>query len=828
MSFIGLLFRDLSKTNNSHPICPATVLPEGGKLFINDTLSIFLTHEAVYRPPCATDPDKLKQLLIHHESFYASTSPQMYAIAAATIISYLLVFILFITPRTFIMCGPGGSTNFLGRRGMLSSSYGSSSVIGVGGRPWLQKVAALTVAISLSIATADTFQAAKVQYDRGYTNASALTYDVIGGVEIRIVRVISSTFLWLAQVQTLIRLFPRHKEKVIIKWTGFALIVLDTVFSILNNFVYRTPNILRPRTVSDVVPALSYLFELSLSLLYAAWVVFYALSKHRFAFFHVKMRNICLVALLSLIAILIPVIFFILDISKPDVAGWGEYIRWVGAAAASVVVWEWVERIEALERDERKDGILGREIFDGDEMLEVTPSEEVSPKRGGQNGGGGTSSGWAGVMGLSHRPLRSRVTFQNRLPRVQRRQRRNQADNTEEAHGDSQPTVPPLAITPISRADTTSVASTIYRVRYHSVGSPSESSVEFVQNDDNDNQNEKEVSSTHPPANGNQDDYNTAANAVLPPKKGGIRWSAVPNPFKRRRASPPTEVASAQARASHHHHPHFNSRPAVDEERCPRMFRSKVDALMHFGHPREGGSRDRSLAPKSMTLPVTVIPARSRPGPRVDAPEDSSSRSENILESSSRQGGHSAGSHDNASSLLPVTVVPTRTQSSRAWSVPPGDSNSPARERRGDEPAIGVDSSTTPLDDSGIRNGGQRREEEAGFVVREAAGDESARGMNVQPGPEPEPDPSDPPSTGVSPSIARDLPDRVSHSPSTDEYDAVESDHNHLPTTIANSRSSPLPSSRPQSQIPPLGNSRAAEASGDIDLEAQNWPREPP
>jgi len=64
-------------------------------------------------------------------------------------------------------------------------------------------------------------------------------------------------------------------------------------------------------------------------------------------------------------------VFFVLDISKPDVAGWGDYVRWVGAAAASVVVWEWVERIEALERNDKKDGVLGREIFDGDEMLEV-------------------------------------------------------------------------------------------------------------------------------------------------------------------------------------------------------------------------------------------------------------------------------------------------------------------------------------------------------------------------------------------------------------------------------------------------------------------------
>ncbi|KAL8867942.1 MAG: hypothetical protein Q9174_005329, partial [Haloplaca sp. 1 TL-2023] len=182
-------------------------------------------------------------------------------------------------------------------------------------------------------------------------------------------------------------------EKVIIKWAGFVLIGLDTIFSILNSFVSVSSRS-APRKFQDAIPALSYLFTLSLNLIYAAWIIYYSLSKRRYAFFHPKMRNICLVALLSYVAVLIPVVFFILDISIYDVAGWGNYVRWVGAAAASVVVWEWVERIEALERDERKDGILGREIFDGDEMLEATPSSAAPWSNAGtSNGGRGSDRG---------------------------------------------------------------------------------------------------------------------------------------------------------------------------------------------------------------------------------------------------------------------------------------------------------------------------------------------------------------------------------------------------------------------------------------------------
>ena len=297
--------------------------------------------------------------------FSTSTLPQAYALAAATMLSYTLVIMLVITPRTFFIPGTTRSGGFLGGRGLIAGTNGTSPVVGVGRRPWLQKVAALTVAVSLTLATVETLQIAKEQYDTGMLDAMELREDVASRLEMRIVRFISSIFLWMAQAQTLLRLFPRHKERKIIKWTAFALIVLDTVFGMLRHFVYpgrtlswRTPN---------VVPALRYLFQLALSLLYALWVVYYSFSKRRFAFFHSKMRNISFVAALALTAVLIPVVFFVLDVAEPDVSGWADYVLWVGAAAASVVVWEWVERIEALEREELQEGVLGREVFDGDE-----------------------------------------------------------------------------------------------------------------------------------------------------------------------------------------------------------------------------------------------------------------------------------------------------------------------------------------------------------------------------------------------------------------------------------------------------------------------------
>jgi hypothetical protein len=313
--------------------------------------------------------------------FYATSLPQTYVLAAATVLSYTLVIMLLITPRTFFIAGAGHAGGFLGRgRGLITGATGSSAVVGVGSRPWLQKIATLTVAVSLTIATVQTFSAARQQYRAGRLDAVELHGTVVSGLEIRIVRFISDTLLWLAQAQTLVRLFPRQREKIIIKWTALALIALDTIFSALDYFVFFHKA--HPRSARNAVPALRYLFQLALSVLYALWVVYYSFSKRKYAYYHKKMRNICLVAALALTSVLVPIVFFAVDVSKPDVAGWGEYVRWVGAAAASVIVWEWVERIEAIEREELQEGVLGREVFDGDDASESAASASLSWPRG--------------------------------------------------------------------------------------------------------------------------------------------------------------------------------------------------------------------------------------------------------------------------------------------------------------------------------------------------------------------------------------------------------------------------------------------------------------
>jgi hypothetical protein len=484
--------------------CTAVALPSGGILSLPNGDIYTLTAPATFKPTCTpisapiiinggtgvnvdeTDSSHSVTDLPTQDPFYASTFPQCYALAATTVIAYTLVIMLFITPRSFL----DGGVVVLGRSGFTNGARGGTSI---GGRPWLQKVAALTVAISLTIATTDTFRVAETQYALGYQNAEDLQSEVLGGTQLKVIRIISDTFLWLAQAQTLIRLFPRQREKVIIKWTAFALITLDLIFECLNSFQYTNQGNTRPRSFTDAVPALSYLFQLSLGVLYAAWVIYYALMKKKYAFYHTRMKNMCLVSVLSLLAILVPVVFFVLDISKPDFTGWGDYVRWVGAAAASVIVWEWVERIEALEREEKKDGILGREVFDGDEMLDMTPTDYTWPrKRNGKgkkgddyNGGDNADVEERGGRAKNQPAASGRgVHVWPKVSSIATRYRSGSRPRNADQTADPIPTQPsnhdrirflqpplwparpPPAVTPVSRTDTASAASTVYSVRY--------------------------------------------------------------------------------------------------------------------------------------------------------------------------------------------------------------------------------------------------------------------------------------------------------------------------------------------------------------------------
>lgn len=616
---------------------------------LGDGQALTLSSDTVFQPACqapiahpaiitnggiTTDQTSIgdPQVSDLRDPFYASTFPQCYALAATTVIAYTLVIMLLVAPRSFL----DGGVVVLGKRGFTSPNNG----ISIGGRPWLQKVAALSVAVSLTIATVDTFRVAEDQYKIGNANAEELQRLVAEGTQLKIIRIISDTFLWLAQAQTLIRLFPRQREKVIIKWTAFALITLDVIFGALNSFQYTGPGNTRPRSFTDAVPALNYLFQLSLGLLYAAWVIYYSLMKKRYAFYHPLMKNISLMAMLSILAVIVPVVFFILDISKSEFTAWGDYVRWVGAAAASVIVWEWVERIEALEREEKKDGILGREVFDGDEMIDLPSSEYSWPRRrrtkkaddedGGESGTGNAGSSpppsersnvWPAMSSIASR-YRSRAgtTTATQSPKTANPAATAARSAARFLQPPLWPSRPPPAVTPVSRTDTASADSTVYAVRYQPVSdttsrTPTEGLGRVM------SRTSSNTSNADPGVEGGEPVDNTLntprSREVSPtrdraasetrPKESRAAWSSLTQLMKSRTNAnrPPAEVV-----------PH-TQRPAAPPQRdYDEVNRWDLRGRMEdFAATQAERIREKMRpTPDTESLPVTVIPAPPRRG----------------------------------------------------------------------------------------------------------------------------------------------------------------------------------------------------------------------
>jgi len=457
-------------------------------------------------------------------------------------------------------------------RGIIGGANGGqTSRVGIGSRPWLQKVAALMVAIALTIATADTFKVSAEHYPAGIDGPSMRDL-VENSMEIKITRLISDIFVWLAQVQTLIRLFPRHKEKVWIKWIGFALIVLDIIFTCVNNFIGDRDK--PSKRFEQAVPTLSYLFELLLSILYAAWVMYYSWRKRRYAFYHPHMKTISLIALLSIIAILTPVVFFVVDITVPLMAGWGNYFRWVGAAAASVIVWEWVERIEILERDERKDGILGRELFDGDELSSINPqgsitystkrndrfhhrrhdtdSDNTSYDRGNKIKTPVSFLKYILTGFQSDKPIKNKHkhTIEKETGSSDRISSETKSTNgVVQSHLPVRPsqvlslTPPPISISPPDRLYTTSAASTVYVIQHDGSVDPQPVRCRQIESVSTNTPTLNQTGPHNAISKPEISIHNTSAEYTT----SSLNWRTVNNPFKRKRTTPPAEIRATLA-----------------------------------------------------------------------------------------------------------------------------------------------------------------------------------------------------------------------------------------------------------------------------------------
>lgn len=276
-----------------------------------------------------TDSDDVTSDVIpSSDVFFGSVIPMAYAISVATIVAWLLLILLFIAKKK---------------------------------RPWFQKLMALMVALSLSVILSNTTNILEEQYDEGYLDAVELRHEIFGSVTFRVLQVICLILIWIAHLQVLVRLFERPQDRVLIKYGGGVLVCCGTVMWCLVYFL--VPFHMSNHALSKAVPVLAYFIQIVIETTYAGLVIVYSFRKRRFAYH----TQTLVTASVSLIAVITPLAFFILDLAANSwIVGWSEFVRWVSDAAANIVVWEWIDIVETLQKEQQKLGVLGRQIYEGD------------------------------------------------------------------------------------------------------------------------------------------------------------------------------------------------------------------------------------------------------------------------------------------------------------------------------------------------------------------------------------------------------------------------------------------------------------------------------
>jgi hypothetical protein len=276
--------------------------------------------------------------------FYGSIGPIIYTLAGATALAWLLLILLIISTKR---------------------------------RPWLQKFSAFALAAFLTGILVDATLALNEQYVQGYHDAFDLKKSIVFGLEFQIPAVIVQSIIWLAHLQILLRLFKRRKEIVIIKLVGSTLWCLDLAFWLTSVLTNR-----QQQQTEEMIPGpwmiLAFSFEIMLVAAYALCVFIFTVRKRRFAY----NRRTMVIAVISAAALTSPLVFLSFFVTT-WISGWAVYITLVLNGAGNVIVWDWLDIIEALEKQEQKSGVMGRQIYEDEMAYEFDVNRRPSDKKSG-------------------------------------------------------------------------------------------------------------------------------------------------------------------------------------------------------------------------------------------------------------------------------------------------------------------------------------------------------------------------------------------------------------------------------------------------------------
>lgn len=201
------------------------------------------------------------------------------------------------------------------------------------------------------------------QQKRGYLHGGLLQDSLNNTIWLSILDLIAVFLLQINQVQVVMRIFQRQKEKRMAFLVGVVCAgASQTIWG-----VTKFKDFAEDDEAGDILPAFIYLVRIAMAVCYAAIVLVFMLTK-----IHDIYQNprIWVLSLLTFVLIYSPVAFFVADVSNAFIYELSEVFSVVTYVICVVLPWEWCNKVNIIKHVKEKEGVLGRRFYE-EEQLDV-------------------------------------------------------------------------------------------------------------------------------------------------------------------------------------------------------------------------------------------------------------------------------------------------------------------------------------------------------------------------------------------------------------------------------------------------------------------------
>ncbi|KAH3683451.1 hypothetical protein WICPIJ_005570 [Wickerhamomyces pijperi] len=230
---------------------------------------------------------------------------------------------------------------------------------------WLLRLSSLMGSVNLTILFVRSIIYLEKQHTLGISSGVKLLDDLQSDQVFNAIDFIFVLLAQFAEVQVIIRLFSRAKEKRVSFLVGGALSLAAQIIWAVSTF--SNINIDDEESNLSILPAFTYLLRIALSTVYSGLIVIYAISKRSYIFH----RSVVLLTLLNFLVINLQIAFFVTDISNIWVSELSEIFNTTVYICVTVIPWEWINRVHAIERHEQKEGVLGRPFYEDEDRAVI-------------------------------------------------------------------------------------------------------------------------------------------------------------------------------------------------------------------------------------------------------------------------------------------------------------------------------------------------------------------------------------------------------------------------------------------------------------------------